>query len=159
MQIVHDNLWCKAPLKPPVPSVCSTNRDPISLKKHGIHVLLRFLQIWSCGKICHNYPGGVTPICFPGLSVHWHLICSQSIFDPNISRKTQILSLLQSSVWIRFHSLEPDNIFLQVLERRQKREIWLFCGGRGAGGRHHGGDKTLSGGKLPQLPLSRCTRP
>ena len=77
--LVCDNLWRKAPLEPGAPSVCSTKRDPISLKKHGIPVLLRFLQIWSCGKICHNYPGGVTPICLPGHSVpHRHLICSQT---------------------------------------------------------------------------------
>ena len=77
-----------------------------------------------------------------------------NIFGPNIFRKNQILSLLQSSIWIRFQNLEPDIKligFQQVVgTKASEREIWLFCGGTRTGG--------LVRVQIRHYPLENCLK-
>ena len=119
---VFDSLWREAPLKP---SVCSTKRFLISPKKQKMHALLRFLQIWSCGKICHNYPGGVTPICFPGHSM-WFAVGHiwSKYFEKDLrtvyfhSTKKTLEFGLKAVMW---------QFAQQVLQRRQKVRFDCFA--------------------------------
>ena len=120
---VFDSLWREAPLKP---SVCSTKRFLISPKKQKMHALLRFLQIWSCGKICHNYPGGVTPICFPGHSM-WFAVRHiwSKYFEKDL--RTAYFHSTQKNIGIWSQSCYVTICTAGVAEASES-EIWLFCG-------------------------------
>ena len=142
---VFDSLWREAPLKP---SVCSTKRFLISPKKQKMHALLRFLQIWSCGKICHNYPGGVTPICFPGHSMWFAVGHIWSKYFEKDLRTVYFHSTKKH--WNLVSKLLCDNLHSRCCRGVRKWDLIVLRSSSPL----HSAEKTLSGGKLPQVPSS-----
>ena len=141
---VFDSLWREAPLKP---SVCSTKRFLISPKKQKMHALLRFLQIWSCGKICHNYPGGVTPICFPGHSM-WFAV--GHIWSKYFEKDHRTTCFRWKKIWNLVSKLLCDNLHSRCCRGVRKWDLIVLRSSSPL----HSAEKTLSGGKLPQVPSS-----